>query len=113
MKLGIQMHVAGVSLSNVISILDDFGVKRPRKTVHDWVQKADLQPVSGKTPNQVAVDETVIRIKGQQFWLYYAANPQTNELIHLRLFSTSITALTEIVLKELRHKHDVGTTVFR
>jgi len=112
MKLGIQMHMAGLSLSNTISILDNLGVQRSRKAVHDWVQKADLQPVSGKDPNQVAVDETVIRINDQQFWLYAAANPQTNEILHLRLFSTTTTALTEIFLKELRQKHDVETAVF-
>jgi len=112
MKLGIQMHVAGLSLSNTISVLDNLGVQRSRKAVHDWVQKADLQPVSGKSPNQIAVDETVIRIKDQQFWLYAAANPQTNEILHLRLFSTTTTALTEIFLKELRQKHDVETAVF-
>ena len=112
MKLGIQMHVAGLSLSNTISVLDNLGVQRSRKAVHDWVQKADLQPVSGKSPNQIAVDETVIRINDQQFWLYAAANPQTNEILHLRLFSTTTTALTEIFLKELRQKHDVETAVF-
>ena len=88
------------------------GVKRSRKAVHDWVQKADLQPTSGKTPNQVAVDETVIRINNQQFWLYAAANPQTNELLHLRLFSTTTTALTEIFLNELREKHNIESAVF-
>jgi len=112
MKLGIQMHVAGLSLSNTISILDKLGVQRSRKAIHDWVQKADLQPVSGKSPNQIAVDETVIRINDQQFWLYAAANPQTNKILHLRLFSTTTTALTEIFLKELRQKHDVETAVF-
>ena len=112
MKLGIQMHVAGLSLSNTISVLDKLGVQRSRKAVHDWVQKADLQPVSGQSPNQVAVDETVIRINDQQFWLYAAANPQTNKILHLRLFSTTTTALTEIFLKELRQKHDVETAVF-
>jgi len=112
MKLGIQMHVAGLSLSNTISVPDNLGVQRSRKAVHDWVQKADLQPVSGKNPNQVAVDETVIRINDQQFWLYAAANPQTNEILHLRLFSTTTTALTEMFLKELRQKHDVETAVF-
>jgi len=106
------MHVAGLSLSNIISILDDLGVQRSRKAVHDWVQKADLQPVCGKAPNQIAVEETVIRINDQQFWLYAAANPQTNEILHLRLFSTTTTALTEILLKELRQKHDVETAVF-
>ena len=112
MKLGIQMHVAGLSLSNTISVLDNLGVNRSRKAVHDWVQKADLQPISGKSPNQIAVDETVIRINDQQFWLYAAANPATNEILHLRLFSTTTTALTEMFLKELQQKHDVETAVF-
>ncbi|EMA16159.1 transposase [Haloarcula amylolytica JCM 13557] len=61
MKLGIQMHIAGLSLSNTISILDELGVQRSRKAVHDWVHKADLQPDSGESPNQVALDESVIR----------------------------------------------------
>ena len=112
MKLGIQMHLAGLSLSNTISVLERLGVKRSRKAVHDWVQKADLQPTSGKTPNQVAVDETVIRIDDQQYWLYAAADPETNELLHLRLFSTTTTALTEIFLRELRQKHDIEDALF-
>ena len=47
-KLGIQMHVAVLSILNTISVLDNLGVARFRKAVHDWVQKADLQPVSDK-----------------------------------------------------------------
>ncbi|QLH83033.1 IS6 family transposase [Halosimplex pelagicum] len=112
MALGIQSHVAGLSLSNTVELLDCLGVQRSRKAVHDWVQKADLQPESGRSPNQVALDETVIRINDQQFWLYAAADPATNELLHVRLFSTTTTALTEIFLRELRQKHDVETAVF-
>ena len=110
--LGIQSHVAGLSLSNTVELLECLGVQRSRKAIHDWVQKADLQPESGKSPNQVALDETVIRINDQQYWLYAAADPETNELLHVRLFSTTTTALTEIFLRELRQKHDVETTVF-
>ena len=109
---GIQSHVAGLSLSNTTDLLEDLGVERSRKAVHDWVQKADLQPESGQSPNQIALDETVIRINDQQFWLYAAADPQTNDLLHLRLFSTTTTSLTEIFLRELREKHDVETAVF-
>jgi putative transposase len=109
---GIQSHVAGLSLSNTTDLLEDLGVERNRKAVHDWIQKADLQPESGQSPNQIALDETVIRINDQQFWLYAAADPQTNDLLHLRLFSTTTTSLTEIFLRELREKHDVETAVF-
>ena len=57
MKLGIQMHLAGLSLSNTASVLESLGVKRVHSIIHNWVHKADLQPDSGNTPNQVAVDE--------------------------------------------------------
>jgi putative transposase len=65
MALGIQAHVAGLSLSNTVDLPDNLGVQRSRKAIHDWVQKADLQPESGKSPNQMALDETVIRINDQ------------------------------------------------
>jgi putative transposase len=112
MALGIQAHVAGLSLSNTADLLDCLGVQRSRKAIHDWVQKADLQPESGKSPTQIALDETVIRITDQQFWLYAAADSQSNELLHVRLFATTTTALTEIFLRELRQKHDIESAVF-
>ncbi|ELZ23776.1 transposase [Halosimplex carlsbadense 2-9-1] len=101
-----------MSLSNTTDLLEALGVERSPKAVHDWVQKADLQPESGRSPNQIALDETVIRINDQQFWLYAAADPETNNLLHLQLFATTTTALTEIFPRELRHKHDVETAVF-
>ena len=93
MKLGIQLQLAGLSLSNTVCILEELGVERSRKAIHDWIQKAELQPTEGRSPNHVAVDETVIRINDEQFWLYAAADPATNDLLHLRLFSTTTTAL--------------------
>ena len=112
MKLGIQTHVAGLSLANTVSLLESLGVERSRKAVHDWVQKADLQPTEGRSPNHVAVDETVIRINDQQYWLYAAGDPTTNHLLHVRLFATTTTALTEMFLRELRQKHDVESAEF-
>jgi len=112
MAQGIQSHVAGLSLSNTTDLLEDLGVERSRKAVHDWVQKADLQPESDRSPNQIALDETVIRINDQQFWLYAAADPETSDLLHVQLFSTTTKALTEIFLRELRQKHDVENAVF-
>jgi len=112
MKLGIRLHLAGLSLSNTVTELEKFGVKRSRKAIHDWVQKADLQPASNASPDQIAVDETVIRINGQQFWLYAAVDPTTNEFLHMKLFTTTTTDLTQRFLHELREKHDVENTVF-
>jgi putative transposase len=67
MKLSIQLHLAGLSLSNTVSILEIFGVERARSTVHNWVHKADLQPETGRCPDHVAVDETVIQLNDEQY----------------------------------------------
>ena len=112
MALGIRLHLGGLSLSNTVRELEKFGVKRSRKAVHDWVQKADLQPASDVSPDHVALDETVIRINDEQYWLYAAVDPETNEFLHLRLFPTTTTALTQRFLRELREKHDVADAVF-
>ena len=112
MKLGIQLHLAGLSLSNTVSILEIFGVERARSTVHNWVHKADLQPQSGQNPDHVAVDETVIRLNDEQYWLYAAVDPETNELLHTRLEPTTNSVLAQTFFAELREKHDVSDAVF-
>ncbi len=112
MKLGIRLHLAGLSLSNTISILDGLGVERCRSTVHNWVQKADLQPTAGADPDHVAIDETVIQLDDERYWLYAAVDPDTNCLLHVRLFSTRTQALTEMFLSELREKHLVDDATF-
>jgi Transposase and inactivated derivatives len=82
MKLSIQFHLADLSLSNTVSFLEVFGVDRVRSTVHNWVHKADLQPESGRCPNHIAVDETVIQLDGEQYWLYAGVDPKSNDLLH-------------------------------
>ena len=76
MKLSIQLHLSGLSLSNTVRVLETFGVQRARSTVHNWVHKADLQPESGKDPDHVAVDETVIQLNDNRYWLYAAVDPK-------------------------------------
>jgi hypothetical protein len=40
MKLSIQLHLSGLSLSNTVRVLKIFGVRRARSTVHNWIHKA-------------------------------------------------------------------------
>jgi len=112
MKLSIQLHLAGLSLSNTVSVLEVFGVERARSTIHNWVHKADLQPEPGRCPDQVAVDETVIRLNDEKYWLYAAVNPETNELLHTKLEPTTTKVLAHSFLTELSEKHDVSDAVF-
>ncbi|ELY84387.1 IS6 family transposase [Natrinema gari] len=112
MELGIQLHLRRLSLSNTVSILDKFGVDRARSTVHNWVHKADLQPEEGRSPDHVAVDETVIRLNDEQYWLYAAVDPETNNLLHTKLEPVRTNGFAHAFFAELREKHDVDDAVF-
>jgi putative transposase len=59
-------------------------VDRHRSIVHNWVQKAELRPTDGADPDHVAVDETVIQLNDERFWLYAAVDPETNRLLHMK-----------------------------
>jgi transposase-like protein len=88
------------------------GVNCCRSTAHNWVQKADLQPTGGADPDHVAVDETVIQLNNERFWLYAAVDPETNRLLHVKLSPTENQAITEMFLTELSEKHLVDDALF-
>ena len=52
------------------------GSRSEHVAIHEWVHKAELQPVSTVTEDQIAVDEKVIRINGDDHWLYGAIDPK-------------------------------------
>lgn len=54
----------------------------------------------------------MIQINDQQFWLYAAIDSDTGKFLHIRLFKTTTTALTQQSLRELQQKHDVKDAVF-
>ncbi|WP_423995263.1 IS6 family transposase [Halorubrum trapanicum] len=109
---GIRHHLAGLSLSNTVTLLEELGVQRSRVAVHNWVQKADLQPADGESPDRVAVDQKAIRINDEQYWLYAAVDPETNRILHSRLFQTYTIPIAREFLTELAEKHDVEDALF-
>ncbi|GAB7020666.1 IS6-like element ISH29 family transposase [Halostagnicola bangensis] len=112
MKLSIQLHLVGLSLSDTVRILETFSVERARSTVHNWVHKADLQPDSGRNPDQVAVDETVIRLNDEQYWLYAVVDHESIGLLHIQLEPTRNKVIASSFIAELCKKHDVNDAVF-
>jgi len=104
---GIRYHLAGLSLLNTVTLLENLGVERRRVAVHNWVQKTDLQPADGESPDRVAVDQKAIRINDEQYWLYAAVDPATNRFLHSRLFPMYTIPIAREFLTELSEKHDV------
>jgi len=112
MKLSIQLHAAGLSLSDTVSVLESFGVERARSTVHNWVRKAELEPEGGKSPDHVAVDESVIWVNDERYWLYAAVDPATNEFLHVGVYDRCVMAHSESFIAELLEKHELEETQF-
>jgi transposase-like protein len=110
-EFGIQMHLAGLSLSNTVSVLEGLGVKRVRSTIHNWVHKADLQPDNGGSPNQVAVDETMIRFNGRWYWLYMAVDPDNKDILYTKLQPTRNHYTAKDFMLELIEKHDLDESL--
>lgn len=108
----IRHHLAGLSLANTVILLEDFEITRSRTAIHYGVQKAGLELESGRTPDRIALDQTVIRVNDEQYWLYAAVDPETNQFLHVRLFPTYTIPIGEEFLAELLEKHDVADAVF-
>ena len=76
-ETGLQFHLADLSFSNTKQCIEKLGVRRSRRAIHNWTQKADRQPVGGASPNRVAVDETAIQINLDRYWLCTAVDPRS------------------------------------
>ena len=66
-KLAIQLHLRVLSLSNAVSVLESLGVDRAKTTIQNWVQKADLEPINGREPDKIVLDETVSKVYGERY----------------------------------------------
>lgn len=112
MELGIQLLLSVLSLSKNVYVFDTFGIDRCRSTVQKWVQKADLEPRGGRNPVKIALDETVVKIDGEQYWFFAAVEPETNIFLHVGLYPTRTTMATKLLLEELAEKHDINQSEF-
>jgi transposase-like protein len=100
-EVGIRCHISGMSLRETSKFLGELGIDRSHVAIHNWVHKAELQPASTVSANQLAVDEKMIRLHGQQFWLYAAVDPVTNEIVAVSLFPTTNKVTTRWFLDDL------------
>jgi len=97
---------------NTKQYLEKLDVERSWTAIHNWIQKADLQPADGANPNRVAVDETAIQFDSDRFWLYAAVDPRTNEFLYVDVFPVQYQQLTLMFLRGLREKHHVDNAFF-
>jgi transposase-like protein len=56
-----------MSLREVSKYLESFGINWSHVSIHNWVHKTDLQPISTVSADPLAVDEKMIHLYGQKF----------------------------------------------
>ena len=49
----------------------------------------------------------MIRLNDEQYWLYAAVDPETNNLLHTRLETTTSNSLVDRFFADIRDKHDI------
>ena len=111
-QVGIRCHLAGMSTKNASQFLYKLRVQRSHVAIHNWVHKADLQPISTVSADQLAIDEKVIRINGNDYWLYGAVDPETNEILQFRLFPTTMKQTTRWFLAKLHRRYRLDNVEF-
>ncbi|MFC7187808.1 IS6 family transposase [Halorubrum yunnanense] len=111
-EVGTRCHLAGMSLREVSKYPERFGIDRSHVAIHSWVHEADLQPISTVSEDQLTIDEKMIRLHGQKFWLYGAVDPQTNEILHVSLYPTANKQTTRWSLTELHRRYQLNNVEF-
>ena len=112
MEHAVQLHLTGLSLKKTVIALEQFGISRAKSTVHNWVQKADLEPRGDCAPDRIALDETVVNVNDEQYWFVAAVEPSTNRILPAGLYSHRNMAMTSFFLEELDEKHEVRDAAF-
>jgi transposase-like protein len=64
------------------------------------------------TANQLAVDEKVIRVNGDDYWLYDVINPETNKLLQFRPLLTTAKQIMRWFLAELPRRYRLDGVEF-
>ena len=101
-----------MSTRDASQLPEELGVDHSHVAIHNWVHKADLQPISTVSADQLAIDEKVIRVNGDDYWLYGAVDPETNKILQSRLSPTATKQIMQWFLAELHRRYQLNDVEF-
>jgi len=110
----VRLHQTGCSVRETATILAELGVERSHGAVWNWVHRladSGYDPPTAQ-PSRVAVDETAVKINGEQSWLYAAIDVDTKLILDVALFGRHGTDPAAAFLHGLTEKHDCSEAVF-
>ena len=111
---GVRLHSMGLSVREVVAVLDLLGVDRSHGAVWNWTHDLAESQADPPTaaPSRVAVDEKQIEVDGEKKWLYAAIDTESKLLLEIDVYSRRGTDPAAAFLHRLTEKHDVSDTEF-
>ena len=111
---GVRLHSMGLSVREVVAVLDLLGVDRSHGAVWNWTHDLAESQADPPTaaPSRVAVDEKQIEVDGEKKWLYAAIDTESTFLLEIDVYSHRWTNPAAAFLYRLTAKHDVSDTEF-
>jgi putative transposase len=107
----LRMYYDGMSIKDIQGLLQqEYQNKPSKKTIYKWIDKysdlaikeaKDIHPHVGDT---WIADETVLRVAGQNVWLYDIIDDKTRFLLATRLALARTTHDAEMLMKEAAKK---------
>jgi transposase-like protein len=99
--LGLAMYFQTSSLRRTARVLSEY-CRVSKTAVWKWVVKLRerLNIASERKPRRfIAVDETCVKVNGEQYWVYSALDIDRNELISMRVYPTRNSLTSKSFLK--------------
>ena len=101
--LGIAIYIQTSSVRKTAKILSEFHPVS-KSAVHKWIKKFEekLPIVVEKKPRKVvAIDETVVRANGENYYVYAAIDVDRNELILMKVYPSRNYLTTKLFILEV------------
>jgi putative transposase len=101
--LGIAIYIQTSSVRKTAKILSEFHPVS-KSAVHKWIKKFEekLPIVVEKKPRKVvAIDETVVRANGENYYVYVAIDVDRNELILMKVYPSRNYLTTKLFILEV------------
>jgi putative transposase len=108
MAYGVYLYYASRSLRLASKILEPI-IARSHVSIWNWVQRfaslADRFSVDRRDVERIFVDETLITIKGREYWLWIAYEPSLDRCLMMRLSVERTLMICYLFLKDVRKRY--------
>jgi putative transposase len=108
MLYGAYVYLCSNSLRRASRILEPF-VERSHEAIRQWVQRlapiCDRFSIERRDVRSIFVDETMVKVKGRQRWLWVACEPHRRIFLGFRVSYNQSILDAALFLRELRTRY--------